>query len=65
MLLERVGKSLGTAKADGKPSTASVTRGDEVSMAPVMPGLWHEVIEEGGVILQQVELPKVREMSAK
>ena len=42
-------KSLGTAKADGRPYTASVTRGDEVSMAPVMPGLWHGVIEEGSV----------------
>ena len=53
-------KSLGTAKADGRPSTASVTCRDEVSMAPVMPGLWHEVIEEGGVILKQAELPEVR-----
>ena len=53
-------KSLGTAKADGRLSTASVTRGDEVSMAPVMPGLWHEVIEEGGVTLQEVELTEVR-----
>ena len=32
-------KSLGTAKADGTPSTASITRGDEVSIAPVMPSL--------------------------
>ena len=54
------GKSPGAAKADGRPSTASITRGDEVSMAPVIPGLWHEIIEEGGVILQQVELPEVR-----
>ena len=53
-------KNQGTAKADGRPSTASITRGDEVSMAPVIPGLWHEIIEEGGVILQQVELPEVR-----
>ena len=53
-------KNQGTAKADGRPSTASITRGDEVSMAPVIPGLWHEIIEEGGVTLQQVELPEVR-----
>ena len=53
-------KNQGAAKADGRPSTASVTRKDEVSMAPVMPGLWHEVIKEGGVTLQQVELPEVR-----
>ena len=53
-------KNQGTAKVDGRPSTASITRGDEVSMAPVMPGFWHEIIEEGGVILQQVELPEVR-----
>ena len=29
-------------------------------MAPAMPGLWHDVIQEGGVTLQQVELPEVR-----
>ena len=54
------GKSPDAAKVDGKLSTASVTRGDEVSMAPEMPGLWHEVIKDGGVTLQQVELPEVR-----
>ena len=53
-------KSQDTAKADGRPSTVRVTRGDEVSMAPVMPGLWHEVIEGNGITLQRVELPEVR-----
>ena len=54
------GKSPGAAKVDGRPSTASITREDEVSMAPVMPDLWHEVIEEGGVTLQKVKLPEAR-----
>ena len=58
--MKESGKSPGAAKVDGRPSTASITRGDEVSMAPVMLGLWHEIIEEGGVTLQQVELPEVR-----
>ena len=53
-------KNQGTAKADGRPSTASITRGDEVSMMPVLPGLWHEVIEEGDVTLQEVKYPKDR-----
>ena len=52
-------KGQGADRADGRPSTASKAR-DEFSMAPVMPGLWHEVIKEGGVSLEKVNLPEVR-----